>query len=53
MPSVGHRYRTPHAAILLAGLLGITLVLSRTFEALTGTFVLAIWPCFSHGRSRA
>jgi basic amino acid/polyamine antiporter, APA family len=41
------RYRTPHAAILLAGVLGTTLVLSRTFEALTSTFVLAIWPFYA------
>jgi basic amino acid/polyamine antiporter, APA family len=43
------RYRTPHVAILLAGLLGMALVLSRSFEALTDTFVLAIWPFYALG----
>jgi amino acid transporter len=43
------RYHTPHIAILLAGLLGVALVLSRSFEALTDTFVLAIWPFYALG----
>jgi basic amino acid/polyamine antiporter, APA family len=43
------RYRTPHVAILLAALLGMALVLSRSFEALTDTFVLAIWPFYALG----
>ena len=43
------RYRTPYIAILLAALLGIALVLSRSFEALTDTFVLAIWPFYAVG----
>ncbi len=43
------RYRTPYVAILLAGLLGMALVLSRSFEALTDTFVLAIWPFYALG----
>jgi amino acid transporter len=43
------RYKTPHVAILLAGLLGMALVLSRSFEALTDTFVLAIWPFYALG----
>jgi APA family basic amino acid/polyamine antiporter len=47
MARVHPRYRTPHAAILLAGLLGMALVLSRTFEELTSTFVLAIWPFYA------
>ena len=47
MARVHPRYGTPHAAILLAGLLGTTLVLSRTFEALTSTFVMAIWPFYA------
>jgi len=47
--SVHPRYKTPHVAILLAGLLGMTLVLSRSFEALTDTFVLAIWPFYAVG----
>jgi APA family basic amino acid/polyamine antiporter len=43
------RYRTPYVAIILAGLLGMALVLSRSFEALTDTFVLAIWPFYALG----
>ena len=43
------RFRTPYVAILLAGLLGIALVMSRTFERLTDTFVLAIWPFYALG----
>jgi APA family basic amino acid/polyamine antiporter len=41
------RYRTPHVAILLAAVLGMALVLSRSFEALTETFVVAIWPFYA------
>jgi APA family basic amino acid/polyamine antiporter len=41
------RFRTPYVAILLAALLGMTLVMSRSFEALTDTFVLAIWPFYA------
>ncbi|HEY7292925.1 MAG TPA: amino acid permease [Vicinamibacterales bacterium] len=47
--SVHPRYKTPHIAILLAGLLGMALVLSRSFESLTDTFVLAIWPFYALG----
>ncbi len=43
------RFRTPYVAILLAALLGMVLVLSRSFEALTDTFVLAIWPFYALG----
>ncbi len=43
------RYKTPHVAILLAAVLGMVLVLSRSFEALTDTFVLAIWPFYALG----
>jgi amino acid transporter len=43
------RYRTPYVAILLAAVLGMALVLSRSFEALTDTFVLAIWPFYALG----
>jgi len=43
------RYKTPYVAILIAGLLGMALVLSRSFEALTDTFVLAIWPFYAVG----
>ena len=41
------RYRTPHAAILLSAVLGMTLVMSRSFESLANTFVLAAWPFYA------
>src|SRR5204862_2242964 len=41
------RFRTPYVAIVLAAVLGMALVLSRSFEALTNTFVLAIWPFYA------
>ena len=41
------RFKTPHVAILLAALLGMALVISRSFEALTNTFVLAVWPFYA------
>ena len=41
------RFKTPYVAILLAAVLGMALVLSRSFEALTNTFVLAIWPFYA------
>jgi amino acid transporter len=40
------RFHTPHVAILLTAALSIALVLSRSFEALTETFVIAIWPFY-------
>jgi len=43
------RYRTPYVAILVAALLGMALVMSRSFERLTDTFVLAIWPFYALG----
>jgi amino acid transporter len=43
------RFKTPYVAILLAAGLGMILVLSRSFEALTDTFVLAIWPFYALG----
>jgi basic amino acid/polyamine antiporter, APA family len=43
------RYRTPYIAILVAALLGMALVMSRSFERLTDTFVLAIWPFYALG----
>jgi basic amino acid/polyamine antiporter, APA family len=43
------RYKTPYIAILLAAVLGMILVMSRSFEALTDTFVLAIWPFYALG----
>ena len=47
--TVHPRYKTPYVAILLAAVLGIALVMSRSFEALTDTFVLAIWPFYAVG----
>jgi basic amino acid/polyamine antiporter, APA family len=41
------RYKTPYVAIILAAVLGMALVLSRSFESLTNTFVLAIWPFYA------
>jgi basic amino acid/polyamine antiporter, APA family len=43
------RYKTPYVAIVLAALLGMALVMSRSFERLTDTFVLAIWPFYAFG----
>src|SRR5438093_9264659 len=43
------RYKTPYVAIVLAALLGMALVMSRSFERLTDTFVLAIWPFYVFG----
>jgi amino acid transporter len=45
--SVHPRYHTPHIAILLSALLGVALALSRSFEAVTSTFVLAVWPFYA------
>jgi amino acid transporter len=47
MGRVHPTYRTPYLAILLSALLGIALVMSRGFEAITNTFVLAIWPFYA------
>lgn len=40
------RYRTPYVAILVAMALGVAFVLTRTFDQLADTFVLAIWPFY-------
>jgi amino acid transporter len=40
------RYGTPYVAILLAMVLGVGFVLTRTFEQLADTFVLSIWPFY-------
>lgn len=40
------RFRTPHVAIALTAVLSVLLVFSRSFEALTNTFVIAIWPFY-------
>jgi amino acid transporter len=45
--SVHPRFQTPHVAILLTTLLGMLLVASRTFEAVTMTFVVAVWPFYA------
>jgi len=44
--SVHPRYGTPHVAIALAAALGVAFVLTRTFDQLADTFVLAIWPFY-------
>ena len=40
------RFGTPYVAILLAAALGVVFVFTRTFEQLTDTFVLSIWPFY-------
>jgi amino acid transporter len=45
--TVHPRYRTPHVAILLTVGLGMALAASRSFEALTSQFVLAVWPFYA------
>jgi basic amino acid/polyamine antiporter, APA family len=44
--AVHPRFKTPHIAILLAAVLGIGMVMTQTFEQLTDTFVLAMWPFY-------
>jgi amino acid transporter len=39
-------FRTPWVAIALAGVLGVAMVMTQTFEQLTDTFVLAMWPFY-------
>jgi APA family basic amino acid/polyamine antiporter len=39
-------FGTPHVAILFACALGIGMVMTQTFEQLTDTFVLAMWPFY-------
>ncbi|HXD75449.1 MAG TPA: amino acid permease [Vicinamibacterales bacterium] len=41
------QFRTPYAAILLSALLGMALVMSRSFESLANTFVIAAWPFYA------
>jgi APA family basic amino acid/polyamine antiporter len=41
------RWRTPHVAISLACVLGVAMVMTQTFEQLTDTFVLAMWPFYA------
>jgi basic amino acid/polyamine antiporter, APA family len=45
--AVHPRYRTPYVAILLTTGLGMALAASRSFEALTSQFVLAVWPFYA------
>jgi basic amino acid/polyamine antiporter, APA family len=49
MAKVHPRYQTPYVAIILAAALGVAFVMSRSFERLTDTFVLAIWPFYALG----
>jgi APA family basic amino acid/polyamine antiporter len=44
---VHSRYQTPYVAILLSAVLATGLVLSRSFEEVTSTFVVAIWPFYA------
>jgi amino acid transporter len=46
MARVHPRYHTPYVAISLAAMLGVAFVLTRTFEQLSDTFVLSIWPFY-------
>ena len=45
--AVHPRFKTPYVAILLACGLGIAMVMTQTFEQLTDTFVLAMWPFYA------
>jgi amino acid transporter len=45
--AVHPRFGTPHVAIALATVLGVAMVLTQTFEQLTDTFVLAMWPFYA------
>jgi amino acid transporter len=47
MGKVHRQYQTPYVAIIFSALLGMTLVMSRSFEAITNMFVLAIWPFYA------
>lgn len=44
--AVHPRWHTPWVAIGLASVLGIAMVMTQTFEQLTDTFVLAMWPFY-------
>lgn len=43
------RYRTPYVAIALVAFLGLVFVLTRTFEQLADTFVIAMIPFYALG----
>jgi amino acid transporter len=45
--AVHPRFHTPWVAILLASALGVAMVMTQTFEQLTDTFVLAMWPFYA------
>ena len=45
--AVHPRFGTPYVAVLLAGGLGIFMILTQTFEQLIDTFVLAMWPFYA------
>ena len=45
--SVHPKWKTPHIAITLATVLGVAMVMTQTFEQLTDTFVLAMWPFYA------
>ena len=45
--AVHPRFKTPYVAILFACVLGIAMVMTQTFEQLTDTFVLAMWPFYA------
>ena len=45
--SVHPRFKTPYVAVLLAAGLGVAMVMTQTFEQLTDTFVLAMWPFYA------
>src|SRR5688572_10266865 len=40
-------WKTPYIAIGLACVLGVAMVMTQTFEQLTDTFVLAMWPFYA------
>ena len=41
------KWKTPYVAISLACVLGVAMVMTQTFEQLTDTFVLAMWPFYA------
>jgi len=41
------KWNTPYVAIGLASILGVGMVMTQTFEQLTDTFVLAMWPFYA------
>ncbi|HJQ24154.1 MAG TPA: amino acid permease [Blastocatellia bacterium] len=47
--AVHPRFKTPYLAISLAATLAIIFVMVRTFEQLSDTFVLGIWPFYALG----